>query len=410
MKIFRNIGLALLLSCLPAHAQNYFSPQQLDEMLAPIALYPDPLLAQVLPACAYPQEIDQAAHFVQSNGTDGVESQPWDDPVKAIAHYPDVLNLLDQNLAVTESIGQAFVGQQGDVTASIQRLRAQAYQSGNLNNPQEVVDDQDNFITIAPANPDLMYIPSYDPSVVYQPYDAGYYGRPAISFGVGFGTGAWLNYGVDWAGGGVFPYGNGFYWGSGGFNRWRGPGWNGRYDRDYIRSVMNPRYVHNTFGDNHYRVNRQHYNRSQLSTSQYNRARLNEYRGRPTGSRNNVPQWRTNGTNLYRSAARPNVARPTFNGRANTRNFNRGSTGLFNVQNTPRQVNTYQQRGEQSLRTQPNVQNLQRARVEQRPNFQQPQFRQRAQPQMQRPSYQPQMRQSAPSRSAPSGGHRGGRR
>jgi hypothetical protein len=240
----------------PPQGPPYFSPDQLDQMLAPIALYPDPLLAQVLPACAYPEEIDQAAHFVQAYGPAQVDQQPWDGVVRAVAHYPQVISMLDQNLDWTAGVGQAFAYQMSDVTMSIQRLRLTASNAGNLvNGPQELVQVQDNFITITPANPSLIYVPSYDPAYAYSANPYGYE-RPAVSFSVGIG-GAWLNFGVDWLGGCVVPYPRGTYWGPGGWHEGRG--------------FTNINYIHDRYNRddrNYYRIDRQRFAQSQLPNQQ----------------------------------------------------------------------------------------------------------------------------------------------
>ncbi len=177
-----------------------YSPDQLDNLLAPIALYPDPLLAQVLPATTFVDEIDAAARWVQANGEYGIEYQPWDVSVKAVAHYPEVLNMLDANLDWTTSVGQAYVYQSTDVMESIQRLRSMAYAQGNLvTNSQWQIVDQGGYIQIWPESPQYIYVPTYDPNIVYdqRAYFGGGYGD-MISFGSGFAIGVWLNRDTDW--------------------------------------------------------------------------------------------------------------------------------------------------------------------------------------------------------------------
>ena len=125
-----------------------------------------------------------------------IDQQPWDPSIQALARYPTVLKWLDDNLAWTTALGQAFLYQQQDVMDSIQRLRAQAQAMGNLQStPQESVVVDNGTIEILPANPDVIYVPVYQPDVVYfqRPY-----GTPFISFGLGFAVGAWLNCDFDW--------------------------------------------------------------------------------------------------------------------------------------------------------------------------------------------------------------------
>jgi hypothetical protein len=183
----------------PAAAQAVtFSDADLDQLLGPIALYPDPLLAQLLPAAAQPAEITLADRYLQSGGDPTqIDAQLWSAAVKAVAHYPEVLKWMDDNLAWTTQVGEAFLYQPEQVMASIQRLRGQAQALGNLQStPQQAVEVDDGNIEIVPANPEIMYVPVYQPSVVY--YQAPVYGRPFISFGLGLPIGLWLNHDWDW--------------------------------------------------------------------------------------------------------------------------------------------------------------------------------------------------------------------
>ena len=184
-----------LLKCQDADTDSppVFSPDQLDNMLAPIALYPDPLLAQVLVAATLPDQIDEAARFVRADSnTEDIDGQNWDVSVKAVAHYPTVLNMMADQLDWTSALGQAYVNQNDDVMASIQRLRAEAQAAGNLDsNGQMQVTDDDGAIDIWPEEPTFIFVPEYDPSVVYTQ-------RVAIYFGSGYRIGSWLNYDFDW--------------------------------------------------------------------------------------------------------------------------------------------------------------------------------------------------------------------
>jgi hypothetical protein len=171
------------------------SAQQLDSLLGPIALYPDPLLAQILPASTYPAQVVLADRYVAGGGDPNLAyTQPWDPSVQALTHYPSILRYLDDNLAWTTEVGQAFLYQQADVTESIQRLRLSAYNFGNLRStPQEEVVFDGGAIEILPAQPDVVYVPVYLPDYVY---DASGYG---VSFGASCYLGGWLDCDFDWS-------------------------------------------------------------------------------------------------------------------------------------------------------------------------------------------------------------------
>lgn len=181
----------------PEVGVRLWSPAELDQMLAPIALYPDPLLAQMLPAATLPVQIVLADRYLDSGGDPNlIDEQPWDPSIKALAQYPLVLQWMDEYLAWTTALGQAFLNQPQEVMDSIQRLRAQAQALGNLEpNPQENVMYEDGAIEILPANPQVIYLPMYQVDTVYvqRPYN-----RPCVTFGIGFHTGTWLNHDVDW--------------------------------------------------------------------------------------------------------------------------------------------------------------------------------------------------------------------
>ncbi len=209
-----------------------FSPDQLDNLLAPIALYPDPLLAQVLLAATFVDEVDEAGRYVRANGPNGIDDEDWDVSVKAVAHYPVVLEYLADKIDWTTTLGQAYASQSTDVMLSVQRLRRMARSQGNLETTpeQEVVLD-DDYIQIVPAQPSFIYVPRYSPAFVY-------YHRPlsglAITFGVGLAIGAWLNDDFDWRGHRVFYHG------------WSGGGW---IARSRPRVVVNRVYVNTRYSD-----------------------------------------------------------------------------------------------------------------------------------------------------------------
>src|SRR6516162_5054260 len=189
------------------------SADQLDSLVAPIALYPDPMLAQVLAAATYPLEIIQLQQWLEKNKNlkdkalaDAVAKQPWDPSVQALAGLPEVVKRLADDIQWTTDLGNAFLAQQADVMDAVQRMRKKAQDNGNLkSNEQQKVEtkvvESKQVIVVEQANPQVVYVPSYNPVVVYgppvYPYPPIYYPPPgyyaagmAISFGVGVAMGA----------------------------------------------------------------------------------------------------------------------------------------------------------------------------------------------------------------------------
>jgi Protein of unknown function (DUF3300) len=204
------------------------SPQQLDQLVAPIALYPDELVAQVLAAATYPAEVVEAERWMQANPNlkgdalgKAVNTQPWDDSVKALAQFPSVLAMMDKNLSWTSSLGEAYMNNSQAVMDAVQQMRVRAQQAGNLKStPQENVTDQGQTVVIEPANPEVVYVPEYDPWLVYgEPlafypgwvgFPGLFIGGPGIDFGFGIGIGifggfgwGWHHWGADWHGHGI---------------------------------------------------------------------------------------------------------------------------------------------------------------------------------------------------------------
>jgi hypothetical protein len=180
------IAISFALSPL-ASAQNYppppagmqaeaaFAQEDLDRMLAPIALYPDALLSQILMAATYPLEVVEAARWSRANpGLQGdqavraVEQRAWDPSVKSLAAFPQILAMMDEKIDWTERLGSAFLAQQPQVMDSVQNLRQRAYAAGTLRSDNQIrVESQGPAIMIVPANPEIVYVPYYDPTVVY---------------------------------------------------------------------------------------------------------------------------------------------------------------------------------------------------------------------------------------------------
>ena len=203
------------------------SNDQLDSLVAPIALYPDPLLAQTLVASTYPLELIQLQQWLAKNPTlkdkalaDAVAKEPWDPAIQSMAAVPDVVKRLADDIQWTTQLGDAFLDNQGDVMDAVQRMRKKAEDKGALkSNEQQVVENKvvedKTIIVVQPSNPEVVYVPSYNPTVVYPPpvypYPPVYYppyvpGAALVSFGVGMAMGAaiWGGSccGMGWGGGG----------------------------------------------------------------------------------------------------------------------------------------------------------------------------------------------------------------
>ena len=187
----------------PSRAAAQAAPVALspvEQLTSPIALYPDPLIALILPASAVPDDLVAAAEYLnQSGDPTQIDNQPWDPSVRGLAHYPGVLEWMAQNLNWTKALGAAFASDPNSVLGSIQQLRGVAKAAGTLSTtPQQAVVQDGADISIEPADPEMLYVPSYDPDVVFvgAPY-FGYDG-PFLTFGIGYSVGFWLSYGLDW--------------------------------------------------------------------------------------------------------------------------------------------------------------------------------------------------------------------
>jgi Protein of unknown function (DUF3300) len=211
-----------------AQSDQLVKPEQLDALIAPIALYPDTLLAEVLMASTYPLEVVEAERWVKANknlsGADlkaAVDKQKWDDSLKSLAATPSVLEMMSSKLEWTQQLGNAVLAQQADVMDAIQRLRTKAQANNKLNSTKEqTVSTQEQggkqVIVIEPTQPDTVYVPYYDPAVVYGPwpypaYPPYYFGWPGyigagviatgLAFGAGYALGRWVSGGLRWGGG-----------------------------------------------------------------------------------------------------------------------------------------------------------------------------------------------------------------
>ena len=209
-------------------AEEKLSEGQIEQLVAPIALYPDPLLTQVLMASTYPLEVVEAARWSQDNSMvkgqalqDAMQSQSWDPSVKALTTVPQTLQMMSDKLDWTQQLGDAFLAQQQDVLAAVQKLRAKAQAAGNLQTtPQQLVtaatapadvaaSGVPRPIVIEPVNPDVYYVPVYDPAVVYGSWEypsyppfywspPGFVASNIVSFAAGVTVGAAIWGGCDW--------------------------------------------------------------------------------------------------------------------------------------------------------------------------------------------------------------------
>jgi Protein of unknown function (DUF3300) len=373
-----------------APAYQNFSPEQLDNLLSPIALYPDPLLAQLFVAATFPDQVEEAARYVRANGQNGVDDQNWDVTVRAVAHYPTVVGMMADKIDWTTSVGQAYVNQSTDVASSVQRLRHMARSAGNLqSSPQQEVLEHDNYIAITPYQPQYIYVPVYDPAIIY--YRRPYWG-PALTFGVGFPIGAWLNLDFRWG------YGGG--WGGVYYTGWRHGGWGrdcwncGWIDRSRGRvNIVNNVYINNRY--NNIYVNRNVINRTvnENNLNRYNSVHRNvNYNNVRV---NNDRANRVNNNNMGRPGNR--VGNNGYNGRPNPSPGGNNRPGPGNKiidrnidRNNPR-IDQYRGRDNMAGNNRPTAVQQRPVpgagqRPENRPNVQQPQTRQ--------PVQQPQSRQA----------------
>ncbi len=330
----------VVLATSPVNAQDAppanLTASQIDALVAPIALYPDALVAQVLAAATYPNEVVEADQWLRDNSSlqgqalaSAVNNQPWDPSVQALTQFPSVLDNMANNLSWTSALGSAFYNQQADVMASVQRLRAQAKAAGNLKSTQQmtVVQQDPQTIIIQPANPQVVYVPTYNPTVVYgTPYYPPGYSTGAlvatsiISFGAGLAIGAamsggccgwgWNNWNCGWHGGTVVYNRNVYVSRSNiyaGGNRY----YNGNWARP---TPYNPNYNRNNYNRNNY--NRNNVNVNNINTNNINRNNVNNNNvNRNNVNNNNVNRNNANNNNVNRNNAN--------NSRPNNTNVNR---------------------------------------------------------------------------------------
>ena len=329
----------------PPQQWNALSPDQMNQLVAPIALYPDSLVAQVLAASTYPTQVVEADRFVQSQGgappseiATMVNGQSWDPSVKALCAFPSVLANMDKNLEWTTNLGNAYYNQPQDVMNAVQGLRQQAYQAGHLQTtPQLAVTYAPDNIVIAPANPAVVYVPYYDPWAYwgFRPYYAWYAPPPPVGWRVGFGFGFGVGVAVGVWGGWGWGYGHwGFAWGAHPYVAFNhvtyvsrsvtvvNHGYYGRFDRapgarEYnvhaAVQARNVNYNHVTEINNNRTVinNRTTVNNNNSRTNNNYRAPGNGNYNRPTPGNGNYNRPTTPDNNTYRPPANNNYNRPT---------------------------------------------------------------------------------------------------
>ena len=283
------------------------SSSQLQALVAPIALYPDALVAQVLAASTFPDQVAVAEYWIQQNksltGTalmQAVDKQSWDPSVKALTQFPSVLENLSKNLTWTSSLGEAYHNQAAEVMTAIQTLRSQAKDKGNLKSTQQitVVQQSPQTIVIQSANPQLVYVPQYDPAVIYgYPYVVPSYVAPVystgdmvaasmLSFGAGIAVGAMMSGGCcgwgysswncGWHGTAVIYHGGGYY----GNSAWHGGYYNGGYHNTY---GYNNAYNHSGNSYNNYHGGNT-YNKNTVNVNQQSAKNFNSDRSSSSNS------------------------------------------------------------------------------------------------------------------------------
>lgn len=331
--------LADVLAPLPSpqtEADHLLSPDQLDSLVAPVALYPDPLLAQLLAASTYPEELEQLEQWLTRNShltghalAEAVGNRPWDPSVQAMAAFPDVVRDLTENIEWTTDLGNAVLDQESEVMDAVQRMRERAQDAGYLaSNAQQVIDkkvvDNRTVITIEPPTPQTVYVPVYNPSMIWgtpvYPWPQIYYARPR-----GVWSGAAIGFGTGIAIGG--------FWGRGGWG-WR-PTWG--WGRNSIFVNRNAVFIRNNSFYRGRASNRWRHNssRARVANRRGPRSRGVATTGRTNMNRRNVNRRNVNRRNVNRANVnRENANRRNVNrGNVNRRNVNRpaGTSGRNNV-------------------------------------------------------------------------------
>jgi hypothetical protein len=293
------------------------SAAELQSLVAPIALYPDPLVAQILTASTFPDQVAIANYWMQQNKSltgsalmQAVNTQSWDASIKGLTEFPSVLTNLANNLTWTSSLGEAYHDQQAEVMTAIQTLRAQAKSAGNLKSSSQITVEQQSpqTIVIQPANPQIVYVPEYNPTVVYgTPYTTPGYSAGdvaaagIIGFGAGIAVGALMSGGCcgwgysswncGWHGTAVVYHGGAYY----GNSAWHGGYYNGGYhggygyNNAYNHSNNYNNYNHSNNG-NSYKGGGNTYNRNVNNTANVNRQSAQNFQSSHSSASNSWAQ------------------------------------------------------------------------------------------------------------------------
>ncbi len=331
LRSWLSFALFALIAAAPAMADDQkFTKQQLDQMLAPIALYPDDLLSNVLMAATYPLDVVEAERWRSDPANASLQgdalvaalkSKTWDPSIKALVQFPDVLKMMSDQLDWTQKVGDAFLAQQNDVMNEVQVLRAKADASGHLrSNSQQTVTQDDGSYVIRPADPETVYVPVYEPSVVYgswwyPDYPPDYWGYPGASFVDGYFWGA---AGVAIAGG---------IWG---WNHWN---WRDRHIDINVNRWNSINGNRTRVTNNVWKHDGNHRWRGQHGSKDFNRADIERrLQGTDHSALNRKfdhgAQLRRNGRNFEKARARnPQAVRRRGNGGGNARNFVRRGGG-----------------------------------------------------------------------------------
>ncbi|MGB2625313.1 MAG: DUF3300 domain-containing protein [Candidatus Acidiferrum sp.] len=283
---------------------------ELQALVAPIALYPDALVAQILAASTFPDQVAIAAYWMGQNKNltgsalmQAVDKQSWDPAVKALTQFPSVLDNLSKNLTWTSSLGEAFHDQQADVMKAIQTLRAQAKAAGNLKTTPQitVVQQAPDTIVIQPTNPQIVYVPTYNPTIVYgTPYVVPYSysgwdvaAAGIIGFGAGIAVGAMMaggccgwgysSWNCGWHGTAVVYHGGGYY----GNTAWHGGYYNGGYHNSYGYNNNYSNYNHNSYNNyshNNYNSSNRNISGNSVNVNNYNKGSASSFASDHSGS------------------------------------------------------------------------------------------------------------------------------
>jgi hypothetical protein len=332
----------VLIAPLPVLAQNAPSgpepsPAELQQMVAPIALYPDALVAQILAASTYPTQVVEANRWLRNNSAlrgdqlaAAASEQPWDPSVKALTAFPSVLDNMDKNLSWTSALGDAYYNAPQDVLNAIQVLRRQAQQAGTLRTTsQQRVVVEGSTVIIEPANPQVVYVPAYNPTTAYGAPVAAYPGYSGadlaltgvLAFGAGVLVGSlvssdgwgWNHWNTDWHGGNVVYNKNVYVSNTNVYQR--NSGWNGNWNRGGYRNTTvnvqnrennfeNRNFNRQTFSNQSRNFNNQNFEQQNRNFGRQNRnlASKSPAQPRPAGRQAGVSNWSNNLTHANRES------------------------------------------------------------------------------------------------------------